>query len=114
MSELKYTPIEEIPKVRSKCSMRIYQQWQILVGIVQLTVVHTFGQIHAELRKGFNSGKTKSIAYRKEQLLHLAYLLKDNQKRFHDAMREDLGRHAVETDLYASILISDNSNETLH
>ncbi|KAJ6531647.1 NAD-aldehyde dehydrogenase [Mycena vulgaris] len=52
MASLAYTPLEEIEK------------------------------IHAELLAGFNSGKTKSVAYRKYQLLQLAYLVQDNKKRF--------------------------------
>ncbi|KII87702.1 hypothetical protein PLICRDRAFT_112150 [Plicaturopsis crispa FD-325 SS-3] len=64
---LVYTPLEEIPKIRD------------------------------HLRAGFKSGKTKSIAYRKEQLLGLAYLIKDNTTALEDAIREDMGRHALET-----------------
>ncbi|TFY56827.1 hypothetical protein EVJ58_g7401 [Rhodofomes roseus] len=62
MSKLEYTPVEEIPK------------------------------IHADLYRGFRTGKTKSIEYRKDQLLRLAYLLQDNKKRFEDALFADLGR----------------------
>lgn len=58
------------------------------------------GQIHGELRRGFQSGKAKSIAYRKEQLLQLAYLIHDNRQRFRDAFLADLGRPADESDLY--------------
>ncbi|KAF8878155.1 NAD-aldehyde dehydrogenase [Gymnopilus junonius] len=64
--ELKYTPIDDIPKIRD------------------------------ELRSGFASGKLKSIAYRKYQLTQLAYLVKDNLSRFEEAMRIDLGRPEVE------------------
>ncbi|KAG9048893.1 hypothetical protein FS837_011802 [Tulasnella sp. UAMH 9824] len=64
---LAYTPIDDIPKIRER------------------------------LQAGFNSGKLKSIEYRKNQLLQLAYLVKENSKRFEDAFAIDLGRHAVET-----------------
>ncbi|KAL6307480.1 NAD-dependent aldehyde dehydrogenase [Sparassis latifolia] len=64
----KYTPIDEIP------------------------------QIHADLRAGFRSGKARSIAYRKQQLLQLAHLLKDNIDRFKDALQADLGRHPSESE----------------
>ncbi|KAJ7197880.1 NAD-aldehyde dehydrogenase [Mycena rebaudengoi] len=67
MATLEYTPIEEIDK------------------------------IHGELRAGFNSGKTKSVAYRKYQLLQLAYLVRDNEERFVEALRLDLGRPVFET-----------------
>jgi aldehyde dehydrogenase (NAD+) len=56
-------------------------------------------QIHEELRKAFASGKLNSIAYRKYQLLQLAYLIQDNTKRFEDALAADLGRPALESDL---------------
>lgn len=57
-------------------------------------------QIHEDLHKAFRSGKTKSIAYRKQQLLQLCYLLQDNLERFKDAFAADLGRPAEEADLY--------------
>ncbi|PCH42544.1 NAD-dependent aldehyde dehydrogenase [Wolfiporia cocos MD-104 SS10] len=68
MSKLEYTPVEDVPR------------------------------IHEELLRGFRSGKTKSIAYRKEQLLHLAYLIHDNKQRFREALHADLGRPYDETD----------------
>ena len=52
------------------------------------------------LRKGFSSGKFKSIAYRKYQLLQLAYLLHDNTKRFEEAFTVDLGRPPYESYSY--------------
>ncbi|KAJ7461546.1 NAD-aldehyde dehydrogenase [Mycena latifolia] len=67
MASLAYTPLEEIDKIR------------------------------AELLAGFNSGKTKSVAFRKYQLLQLAYLVKDNEKLFVDALASDLGRPALES-----------------
>ncbi|KAF7760966.1 hypothetical protein Agabi119p4_10375 [Agaricus bisporus var. burnettii] len=67
MSELKFTPLEEIEK------------------------------IHARLHDGFRSGKSKDIGYRKYLLLQLAYMLRDNSKRFEDAFAADLGRPTFET-----------------
>lgn len=61
------------------------------------TPVDEIEKIQAELRAGFNSGKTKPVAYRKYQLLQLAYLLKDNEKLFVDALHSDLGRPALES-----------------
>ncbi|KAJ7631341.1 NAD-aldehyde dehydrogenase [Mycena polygramma] len=66
MNSLVYTPLEEIDK------------------------------IHAELRAGFNSGKTKSIAYRKYQLLQLAYLIQDNTKAFEESLGRDFNRPVIE------------------
>ncbi|KAJ6618864.1 NAD-aldehyde dehydrogenase [Mycena sp. CBHHK59/15] len=61
------------------------------------TPLEEIDKIHTELRAGFNSGKTKSIAYRKYQLLQLAYLVKDNSKALEDALMQDLGRPALES-----------------
>ncbi|KAK7467379.1 Hexadecenal dehydrogenase [Stygiomarasmius scandens] len=70
MSKLEYTPVEDIDK------------------------------IHAELKAGFYSGKLKSIAYRKYQILQLAYLIKDNAKRFEEAFASDLGRPPLESNFF--------------
>ncbi|KAG6872490.1 hypothetical protein C0995_009352 [Termitomyces sp. Mi166 len=83
MSQLAYTPLEEIPKV----STEVLEAGPLLTGLVQ---------IHAQLRAGFKAGKLKSIAYRKYQLLQLAYLIKDNKKRLEEALNADLGRPALE------------------
>ncbi|OCH93073.1 NAD-aldehyde dehydrogenase [Obba rivulosa] len=81
MSPLEYTPIDEIPK------------------------------IFTELKRGFGSGKTESIQYRKEQLLQLGYLVKDNLDRFRKALYADLHRPPIETDLFdLSIVIQDVKN----
>ncbi|KAJ7112386.1 NAD-aldehyde dehydrogenase [Mycena crocata] len=61
------------------------------------TPLEEIDSIHKELRAGFNSGKTKSIAYRKYQLLQLAYLVQDNAQRFEDALAQDLGRPPLES-----------------
>jgi aldehyde dehydrogenase (NAD+)/aldehyde dehydrogenase (NAD(P)+) len=64
---------------------------------VKSNLVHF--QIYAELQAGFNTGKTRSVAFRKYQLLQLAYLIKDNAKNFEDALAQDLGRHKLESNL---------------
>ena len=57
-------------------------------------------QIHQHAREAFLSGKAKSIAFRKEQIAQVGYLLKDNEQRIKDALRQDLNRPDQETDLY--------------
>ncbi|KAH9933652.1 aldehyde dehydrogenase [Epithele typhae] len=57
-------------------------------------------QIHAAARSAFFDGKTKSIPYRKEQIAQLGYLIKDNEDRIHEALKLDLGRHPLESELY--------------
>ncbi len=53
----------------------------------------------------FCSGKLKSVAFRREQLLALAYLLQENQARFQEAMQRDLGRPPLETSLSAVLAL---------
>ncbi|KAI0262484.1 Aldehyde/histidinol dehydrogenase [Gloeopeniophorella convolvens] len=49
-------------------------------------------QIRESLQKGFASGKSKFVAYRKYLFLRVAYLLKDNDARLAKALSSDLGR----------------------
>ncbi|TFK38204.1 aldehyde dehydrogenase [Crucibulum laeve] len=67
MPELAYTPLDEIT------------------------------QLHSTLRSTFRTGKLKPIAYRKYQILQLAYLIKDNAERFEEALASDLGRPKFES-----------------
>lgn len=60
------------------------------------TPLEEIAAIHTALNQGFRSGKLKSIAYRKQQLLSLAYLIKDNAERFQEAFAADLGRPVLE------------------
>ncbi|KAG8912221.1 hypothetical protein FRC02_006106 [Tulasnella sp. 418] len=68
-NKLEYTPLDDIPKIREK------------------------------LRKGFSSGKLRSIEYRKQQLAQLMYMLKDNAELYAQAYKKDLGRHSFETNM---------------
>ena len=61
-------------------------------------------QIHATAREAFASGRTKSIAFRKAQIVQVGYMLKDNEQRIMDAFKSDLGRPYQETELYVSTL----------
>ena len=53
------------------------------------------------MRKAFRTGKTKSVSFRKRQLLSLCYLVEDNRERIKDALQSDLGRPREEAELYA-------------
>ncbi len=69
--------------------------------ISALTVFElTCFQIHGRARDAFESGTTKSVAFRKEQIAQVGYLLKDNEDRLREALKQDLGRPPLETDLY--------------
>ncbi|KAJ7940200.1 NAD-aldehyde dehydrogenase [Mycena leptocephala] len=69
------------------------------MATLAFTPLDEIDKIHAELQAGFNTGKTRSVAFRKYQLLQLAYLIKDNAKNFEDALAQDLGRHKLESSL---------------
>ena len=60
-------------------------------------------QIHATAYRAFNADKAKSIAFRKKQIAQVAYILKDNEDRWKEALRLDLGRHPLEVELCVSI-----------
>jgi hypothetical protein len=83
---LEYTPLDQIEKV--------FDHPMHSPGSS-----HNLRQIYAELRAGFASGKLKSIAFRKYQLLQLGYLIKDNEKRLEEALASDLGRPPLESTL---------------
>ncbi|KAF8888613.1 NAD-aldehyde dehydrogenase [Infundibulicybe gibba] len=63
---------------------------------LEFTPLEEIDKLHGDLKAGFRSGKFKSLAYRKYQLLQLAYLIKDNEKRFESALASDLGRPSFE------------------
>nr|VWO99665.1 Probable 3-oxoacyl-[acyl-carrier-protein] reductase oxidoreductase (EC [Ganoderma boninense] len=100
-----YTPLDEIPKVR------FYYYWPWRLGLPALWnflavkfdpkhSLHPAFQIHARARQAYKSGRAKSIAYRKEQIAQVGYLLKDNEERFKDALKQDLGRPFLETEFF--------------
>ncbi|KAF8623849.1 hypothetical protein AX15_006169 [Amanita polypyramis BW_CC] len=64
---------------------------------LQYTPLDDIEKIHAALHAGHNSGKLQSLEYRKYQLLQLGYLVKDNAKRFEEALKADLGRPPFES-----------------
>jgi aldehyde dehydrogenase (NAD+) len=54
-------------------------------------------QIRGRLKNAFKTGRTKDIQFRKQQLLSVSYLLKDNIALFQRALASDLGRCDMET-----------------
>lgn len=63
---------------------------------LKFTSFKEIDEIYSTLNKTFRSGKTKPIAFRKVQILQLAYLLQDNIERFKEALAIDLGRPPLE------------------
>ncbi|KAF8579073.1 NAD-dependent aldehyde dehydrogenase [Ramaria rubella] len=73
---------------------------------LRYTPIDEIAQIHEHLRSSFRAGKAKSIAFRKEQLLQLAYMLQDNVALFQESLKKDLGRPVFEsrmTDVFGVI-----------
>ncbi|KAI0779139.1 aldehyde dehydrogenase [Irpex lacteus] len=66
--------------------------------MVTYTPLEDIPTIFNDLRSTFRTGKTKPIAYRKQQLAQLAWMLRDHQKRWGDALKADLGRPSLEAD----------------
>ncbi|KAJ3488890.1 hypothetical protein NLI96_g2510 [Meripilus lineatus] len=62
------------------------------------TPIEEIGQIRNTLKKGYQSGKTKPLEFRRNQLIQLGYMMKDNAQRFKEALASDLGRPHQETE----------------
>ena len=67
--------------------------------MVTYTPLEDIPEIFSDLKTTFETGKTKPIAYRKQQLAQLAWMVKDNIPRFEAALKEDLGRPQLESNL---------------
>lgn len=85
--ELTFTTFKEIDEVRGLQT--------VLISCNSRNAL----QIYSTLNKTFRSGKTKPIAFRKVQILQLAYLVQDNLERFKEAFAIDLGRPPLEASL---------------
>ncbi|KAI0750051.1 aldehyde dehydrogenase [Daedaleopsis nitida] len=64
------------------------------------TAIDEIPKIHATAREAFASGRTQSLQFRKAQITQVAYMVKDNEQRFKDALKSDLGRPYQETELF--------------
>ncbi|KAI0749981.1 aldehyde dehydrogenase [Daedaleopsis nitida] len=66
----------------------------------QYTPLDKIAQIHETAHRAFYADKAKSVAFRKEQIAQIGYLIKDNEERLKEALKLDLGRPHLETELY--------------
>ena len=68
------------------------------MGILQqqTTGPEQISAIVARLRAGFDSGRTRPLAFRQQQLAGVARLLKECERRIEEALHHDLGRPSVE------------------
>ncbi|KAH8082833.1 NAD-dependent aldehyde dehydrogenase [Cristinia sonorae] len=81
---MQYTPLEDIPKV---CQQ--------------------------SLRDGFRSGKTKAVAFRKEQLKQMGYMVQENKDAFLETLKSDLGRPYLESEVF-ELIPAINDIRTIH
>lgn len=88
MGEIVFTPVEEI----EQASTVALHEWRC-------ANIQNTKQIRTDLKNGFKSKKLQSIAYRKNQVLQLAYLVQDNIAAFSAALKADLGRPELEAAL---------------
>ena len=65
------------------------------------------------LRDNFNSGLTRQIAWRKDQLTAMKRMLLDNQELLADALLEDLGKSEVESQITEIGFLSSEISHTL-
>lgn len=70
---------------------------------LKCTPIDEIAKINEDLRKVFLTGKTKDLEYRKNQLKQLSFMLNDNQEKFVESIRKDLGRSRFES-IFAEIM----------
>lgn len=73
--------------------------WPILILNRDFSKERPYFQLYEKVRATFRAGKTKSIAYRKQQLSQLAHMCNDNRKEIEKAYLKDLGRPPLETSM---------------
>ncbi|TFK83169.1 aldehyde dehydrogenase [Polyporus arcularius HHB13444] len=64
---------------------------------LKFTTNEEIDENYARLTATFKSGETRSLPYRRKQLLQLARMLQDNHTAFEDALLADLNRPRMET-----------------
>ena len=86
MSTLAYTSLEDIPEVEP------------VPTDSHVACTHApVSQIRLRARRAYASGKTRSVQFRKDQIAQVGHMVKDNEQRFVDAFKLDLGRPEFET-----------------
>jgi len=73
------------------------RQLELSVPAFTATPLDDIAAVRGRVKNAFKTGRTKPIQFRKQQLLSLAYLIKDNVALFQRALASDLGRSDTET-----------------
>ncbi|KAI0706188.1 Aldehyde/histidinol dehydrogenase [Cytidiella melzeri] len=68
-----------------------------MVETIQYTPLNHLPEIHARLHKTFKSGVTRSLVWRKQQLMQLALMFQENQKAIEHALHLDLRKPDLES-----------------
>ncbi|KAA1471289.1 aldehyde dehydrogenase [Dentipellis sp. KUC8613] len=63
------------------------------------TPVEDIELIREELGRSFKQGRSKTLEFRKHQLLSLGYMIQDNIEAFQEALKLGIGRGALETNI---------------
>ena len=66
---------------------------------MSIAIVFVCFQTVKQLRNGFSTGQTLDVGYRLRQLKGLGLLVEENREAILDALRHDLGKHAVEAEV---------------
>ncbi|NQW60170.1 aldehyde dehydrogenase family protein, partial [bacterium] len=61
-----------------------------------MTIQNNIADTVSSLRATYDSGKTRPLAWRKQQLEALVRMMKDNEATFSAALKTDLGKPDVE------------------
>jgi aldehyde dehydrogenase (NAD+) len=70
---------------------------ELSIPVFTATPVDDISAVRGRVKDAFKTGRTKDIQFRKQQLLSLAHLIKDNIALFQRALASDLGRPDTET-----------------
>ena len=81
----------------------------ITVGSIHYLTQPFLSKIRAELKSTFASGRTKSVAWRQQQLLQLARLVQYNADALAEAIHKDLGKPRFEVFLTEINIIAQRS-----
>ena len=56
-----------------------------------------FSELLGKLNASFDSGKTRDLTWRREQLMAVERMMNEREQEFFDALQSDLGKSAMES-----------------
>ncbi|TVU15039.1 hypothetical protein EJB05_38539, partial [Eragrostis curvula] len=103
-----FTLQSELELELERRARKLYEQ-----GGQRTMAVAGLGETVCELRQAYESGKTRSLAWRQAQLRGLLRFLKEEEEAAFAALREDLGKHRAEAYRDEVGLLVKSANEAL-